>query len=803
MKFIKKFKDLRMKDLPMVGGKNASLGQMMHALARKNVSIPNGFAITAQAYWYYLKENNLVKPIDNALLKFEQNDQDKNVVKKVGALIRSLILNAEIPRDLAEEIVIAYKDLSDIDGKKEISVAVRSSATAEDLPDASFAGQQETYLNVCGESQLLKSYKKSLASLFTNRALVYRSEKKFDHRAVALSVGVQKMVKADRASAGVAFSIDPQTGFRNVILIESAYGLGESIVKGLIRPDEFYVFKPALKEKKIAIIKKKLGNKQLKIIYDSSGRGIKEVETSQKERLTFSLNDQRVTELAHATVQIEEYYSALYKRWSPMDIEWAIDSEDDRLYIVQARPETVHRATPEKKLILREYHLLEIDDETSKDFLAQGVSIGQKIACGTARVIESIDEADQIQEGDIIVTYMSDPDWLPTMKRAAAIVTEQGGRTCHAAIVSRELGIPAIVGVQDATKKIKSGEKITINCAQGQVGYIYKGEKKFSIKETIVENLCKVPVELMVNVADPSQAFRLSFLPVDGVGLARTEFIVSDTIMVHPLAIIYPERVKDTSILDAIDIAAAPYASKRDFFVQVLSQGIGMIAAAFYPRPVVVRFSDFKSNEYRGLLGGTYFEPHEENPTIGFRGAVRYYSEQYRDAFALECEAVIRAREGMGLNNIVIMVPFVRTLDEGKRVLKEMKKHGLESGKNNLRIFMMAEVPSNVILVKEFSDFFDGFSIGSNDLTQLILGVDRDSSRIAHLFNERNSAVQQMFLMLISGAKEKGRYTSICGQAPSDYPEVADKLIAGGIDSLSLNADAVIPFLYRYENNKF
>lgn len=801
MKYIKYFEDIRISDVATVGGKNASLGEMITQLSSQGIRTPTGFAVTADAYWHYLNENQLVETMKTMMCTL--NDvHDMAQLQKVGSEIRKRIVNAKMPEDLAQEIITAYHELSRKYNQKKADVAVRSSATAEDLPTASFAGQQDTFLNVFGDEQLLQACKKSMASLFNDRAIVYRVEQGFDHFRVALSIGVQKMIRSDEAVSGVAFSLDTETGFKDVVMIEALYGLGESIVQGLVTPDEYMVHKPTLEDGYESIIKKMCGDKKTKIVYAKSiptslqragDEKIKTVHVSSVDQKSFALTNEEIIELAHYVVAIEKHYSELKKSWSPMDIEWAKDGEDGKLYIVQARPETIYAG--KNTLVLQQYIIKNASEK--REVLATGLSIGHKIVSGAAQVVKSAKDIARIRVDDIIVTEMTDPDWVPVMKRAAGIITDRGGRTCHAAIVSRELGIPAIVGTKDGTKKIKSGDTITLDCSNGAVGTIYKGKVEFEVHEIPLAHIPQPSVNVMVNSADPDSAFQTSFLPVAGVGLARLEFIITNFIKIHPMALIHPEKVSDKKIRYEIDTITTAYSSKTDFFVEQLSQGIGMIAAAFYPRPVIVRLSDFKSNEYRNLLGGMYFEQQEENPMLGFRGASRYYHQQYKEAFALECAALLRVREHMGLKNVKVMVPFVRTVEEAEKVTKEMAMHGLVRGQDGLELVMMCEIPSNVMLIEEFSTYFDGFSIGSNDLTQLVLGIDRDSTLVAPLFDERNEAVKKMMVMAIEGAHKCGTYIGICGQAPSDYPEIAEFLIKNGIDSLSLNADSVIPFLMR------
>lgn len=796
MKYIKFFEDISIADVAIVGGKNASLGEMITQLTSQGIEVPTGFAITADAYWYYLQTNNFVEKMQTLMAELP----DVYDVKKLhitGSKIRKLIISGTMPDDLKKEIIDAYSQLSERYGTKRIDVAVRSSATAEDLPTASFAGQQDTFLNVSGVQELIDACKKSMASLFNDRAIVYRVEQGFDHFKVALSVGVQKMIRSDKAVSGVAFSLDTETGFADVVMIEASYGLGESIVQGLVTPDEYMVHKPTLMQGYKPIIKKLCGDKKTKIVYaknnDRTGT-TKTVAVAKKDQHQFALTDEEILILARYVGAIENHYSAKKNSWSPMDIEWAKDAQDGKLYIVQARPETVYAG--KKNNVMQKYLL---SNKAPKERLISGLSIGYKIVSGIARVIQSAKDIAQVQNGDIIVTEMTDPDWVPVMKRAAGIITNRGGRTCHAAIVSRELGIPAIVGTKDGTQKIKNGDLITIDCSGGSEGIVYQGKLEYEVRDIVLTNVPTLPVSIMVNVANPDSAFQTSFLPVSGVGLARLEFIITNSIQIHPMALILPEQVKDKKIITAIEKITTAYTNKTEFFIDQLACGIGMIAAAFYPRPVIVRLSDFKSNEYRNLLGGKYFEVEEENPMIGFRGASRYYHERYKAAFALECAALARVREQMGLKNVKIMVPFVRTVQEAELVVEEMSKHGLIKGKDGLELIMMCEIPSNVLLIDQFCNYFDGFSIGSNDLTQLVLGIDRDSTIIASLFDERNEAVKKMMAMAIEGAHSKQKYIGICGQAPSDYPEIAEFLMSAGIDSLSLNADSIIPFL---EHNK-
>jgi len=813
MEFIKKFRELTIKDVNLVGGKNASLGEMIRALAQKGVAIPQGFATAAQAYRYFLKYNNLEGKIRDIMGSLK-DPQDSHNLKKVGSEIRRLISEGTMPPDLKIEIEQAYRDLCEIYGGQDCDVAVRSSATAEDLPTASFAGQQETFLNVQGVQELLIACKKSMASLFTDRAIIYRIEKGFDHFEVALSVGVQKMIRSDLASAGVIFTLDTETGFKDVIMINSSWGLGEIVVKGEIIPDEFLVFKQTFKKGFKSIIKKSLGDKNKKIIYGKKS-DTETVDTNIQEKNSFSLTNDEILELAKYAMIIEDYYSQINKRWSPMDIEWAKDGKDGKLYILQARPETVH-ATEKQKSFFKTYKLEKKEKESLESkILVRGQSIGSKIAIGKANIIESAKGIDQVKEGDIIVTQMTDPDWVPAMRKAAGIITEQGGRTCHAAIVSRELNIPAIVGAKNAREMIKTEQEVTLDCSRGKTGYVYQGHISFQEYDVPIGELSTkdVPCEVMVNIADPDSAFAVSFLPNDGVGLARIEFIISNYIQIHPMAFIKPDKIKDPEIIKKIEFITRAYKNKKSFYIDNLAYGISTIASAFYPKPVIVRFSDFKTNEYRNLIGGKYFEPIEQNPMIGWRGASRYYNPYFKDAFALECAALKKAREEIGLINIKIMIPFVRTTQEAEKVLQELEKNNLCSSKknnksnekenskdeNNLEIIMMCEIPSNVLLIEDFCKFFHGFSIGSNDLTQLVLGIDRDSQVLAPLFDERDKAVKKSMVMAIEGALRHQRHIGICGQGPSDLPEVANFLISKGISSISLNPDSVPEFLMKYK----
>ncbi len=783
-KLILWFNEISIDDVPIVGGKNASLGEMYKNLTKKGVKVPNGFAITAYAYNYFIEKAKIKDDIKKILEGLDTSNI-KNLSEK-GRQAREIILKSEFPKELKNEIIRAYSKLCKDYGKN-TDVAVRSSATAEDLPDASFAGQQETYLNIRGEISLLEACRKCFASLFTNRAISYREDKGFDQFKVLLSVGVQKMVRSDKACSGVMFSIDTETGFKNAVLINGAYGLGETIVQGSVNPDQFYVFKPTLRMRYKPIISKKLGSKKIKMIYSENGlkRTIENVEVPYNERFKFVLNDDEILKLAGWACIIEDYYSKKANKFKPMDMEWAKDGITNELYIVQARPETIQ--SQKEFNILEEYVLKE-----RSNVIVTGLSVGSKIASGKAHVIKSVKEIESFRAGEVLVTEKTDPDWEPIMKIASAIVTDRGGRTCHAAIVTRELGIPAIVGTEKGTGTIKNGMYITVSCAEGEVGNVYHGKLKFGINKVNLKGLKRPKTKIMMNVGNPDQAFNFSFIPNDGVGLAREEFIISSYIKIHPLALLYYKKIKDKKAKEIINELTYNYKNKANFFVEKLAQGVAMIGAAFYPKDVIVRMSDFKSNEYANLIGGNEFEPKEENPMIGWRGASRYYSKNYREAFGLECMAMKKARMEMGLKNIKLMIPFCRTVEEGKLVINIMKKYGLVQGKNELEIYMMCEIPSNVILADEFAKIFDGFSIGSNDLTQLTLGLDRDSELISRLYDERNPAVKSLISEVIKKAKKSKRKVGICGQAPSQYDEFAQFLVRCGIDSISLNPDTVI-----------
>lgn len=782
-RYIRWFEDIGIKDIPLVGGKNASLGEMVRELAPRGIKVPNGFAITAEAYWHLLRAANIDQQIQEILSGLDTRDTAN--LQQRGRAVRHAIMAAPLPQDLQHSIIAAYRELSR-GADKPMDVAVRSSATAEDLPNASFAGQQETYLNVQGDAALLESCKRCFASLFTDRAISYRQDKGFDHFKIALSIGVQRMVRSDLASSGVMFSIDTETGSQDIVLINAAFGLGENVVQGSINPDEYFVFKPTLKQGFRPILQKRLGSKEFKLVYDIGGsKMVKNIPVAPDDRSRFAITDDEILCLARWACLIEDHYSQQRGQYTPMDMEWAKDGHTGELFILQARPETVQSQKSLDRVEV--YHLKE-----KGPALVRGRSVGEKIAHGPVRVVKSAHNLNQVQKGDVLVTDKTDPDWEPTMRKAAAIVTNRGGRTCHAAIVSRELGLPAIVGTENGTEILKDGQAVTVSCAEGETGFVYQGLLKFDVQQIKLHDLSRPQTQVMMNVGNPEEAFRLSSLPNDGVGLAREEFIISNYIKVHPLALLDYDRIEDQALREQIAQLTIGYDDKPQFFVDKLAQGVAMIGAAFYPKDVVVRLSDFKTNEYANLIGGKAYEPVEENPMIGFRGASRYYNPRYQVGFALECRAMKKVRDEMGLSNVKLMVPFCRTVEEGRRVLEEMEKHGLKRGDNKLEVYVMCEIPSNVILANEFAEIFDGFSIGSNDLTQLVLGVDRDSEIVAHIFDERNPAVKNMIASVIQAAKSKGKKIGICGQAPSDYPEFAAFLVELGIDSISLNPDAVL-----------
>ncbi|MBD9586943.1 phosphoenolpyruvate synthase [Pseudomonas sp. PDM03] len=764
-------------DVEHVGGKNASLGEMISNLAGAGVSVPGGFATTAQAYRDFLELSGLNDQIHAALDALDVDDV--NALAKTGAQIRQWIMEAEFPEKLNAEIRTAFATLSA--GNPDMAVAVRSSATAEDLPDASFAGQQETFLNIRGVENVIRAAKEVFASLFNDRAISYRVHQGFDHKLVALSAGVQRMVRSETGTAGVMFTLDTESGFRDVVFITGAYGLGETVVQGAVNPDEFYVHKGTLAAGRPAILRRNLGSKAIKMIYGevaTAGKSVKTIDVDKADRARFCLSDAEVSELAKQAMIIEKHYQC------PMDIEWAKDGDDGKLYIVQARPETVKSRTQAN--VMERYLLKE-----TGTVLVEGRAIGQRIGAGKVRIIKDVSEMDKVQPGDVLVSDMTDPDWEPVMKRASAIVTNRGGRTCHAAIIARELGIPAVVGCGNATQLLKDGQGVTVSCAEGDTGYIFEGELGFDIKKNSVDAMPDLPFKIMMNVGNPDRAFDFAQLPNAGVGLARLEFIINRMIGVHPKALLnydgLPQEIKDS-----VDKRIAGYNDPVDFYVDKLVEGISTLAAAFTPKKVIVRLSDFKSNEYANLIGGKLYEPEEENPMLGFRGASRYISESFRDCFELECRALKRVRNEMGLTNVEIMVPFVRTLGEASQVVDLLAENGLARGDNGLRVIMMCELPSNAILAEEFLEFFDGFSIGSNDLTQLTLGLDRDSGIIAHLFDERNPAVKKLLANAIAACNKAGKYIGICGQGPSDHPDLAKWLMEQGIESVSLNPDSVL-----------
>ncbi|MGE4293680.1 MAG: phosphoenolpyruvate synthase [Desulfovibrio sp.] len=781
--FILWFDELSIEDVPFVGGKNASLGEMYRNLTPQGVAIPNGFAITARGYRRLLAERGAMERIRDILADLDTHDMDN--LSERGARVRRLIRSLEFPADLRQAIGEAYARLEQEYGEG-CDVAVRSSATAEDLPDASFAGQQETYLNIRGLEDLLEACQRCFASLFTNRAISYRHDKGFDHFSIALSIGVQKMVRSDLASSGVMFSIDTESGFREAVLISGAWGLGENVVQGAVNPDEWYVFKPTLRKGFRPIIMKRVGGKAIRMVYTRDSKSpTKNVAVPEEDRRRLVLDDDEVLALARMAVVIEDHYSKKAGQQRPMDIEWAKDGQTGKLYIVQARPETVH--STKDQAVLRKYVLRE-----QGTVLVRGQAVGEMIGQGSVNMIKSAAMIAQFQAGQVLVTDMTDPDWEPIMKIAGAIVTNRGGRTCHAAIVSRELGIPCIVGAGNATEKLASGHQVTVDCASGGTGLVYDGLLRFEVEETDLGSIPRPRTKIMMNLASPEQAFEKSFIPNDGVGLAREEFIINSYIRIHPLALLRFHELEDERLKARIEELTLGYADKGEYFVDRLAEGVGMLAAAFWPKPVIVRLSDFKTNEYANLLGGSLFEPHEENPMIGWRGASRYYSEAYREAFGLECRAMRKIREDMGLTNLEIMIPFPRTVEESRKVIETMASFGLRQGENGLKVIGMAEIPANVILAEEFLEVFDGFSIGTNDLTQLVLGVDRDSSLVAHVYDERNEAVKRMVRQVIEVANRKGKYIGICGQAPSDYPEFAEFVVECGIQTMSLNPDTVI-----------
>lgn len=796
--FIRNLSELALDDLPEVGGKNASLGEMLKNLTHQNINVPRGYAVTVSAFNAFIEENKLENKI-NALIN-EIDLSDIISLRKKGSEIRKIISNGRFPIRLEKDILEAYYALSETYEQDATDVAVRSSATAEDLPDASFAGQQATYLNIRGGEMLLTAIRNCFASLYTDRAISYRSSRGFDHFKVKLSVCIQKMVRSDIGSSGVAFSLDTESGFKDIILINGAYGLGELVVGGEISPDEFLVFKPTLDKGYNAIIEKKLGSKTHKLVYGNKPfETVKKVPVDLEKTNTFCLTNEQVIQLSKWVQKIEKHYTNLRGSWCPMDIEWAIDGLTNELFIVQARPETIHSQLEGEESI-KEY-TIENPEKLKENLVLEGVAVGDKIGSGRVRKILTLDGRDgstdetEFKEGEVLVTEMTDPDWEPLMKKAAAIVTEKGGRTCHAAIVAREIGVPAIVGSHSATSILKNDQEVTISCAEGNIGKIYNGKIAYKLEEKQYKSFPKTGTPVMFNIGSPELAFQYRKIPNKGVGLARQEFIINNHIKVHPLALLNHQNLNDAKLSSAIAELILGYPTEKDYFIDKLAQGIAKIAAAFYPKKVITRLSDFKSNEYFNLLGGKYFEPNEENPMIGWRGASRYYSDDFKDAFALECKALLKVREEFGLTNTTIMIPFCRTPEELKKVLDIMKSHGLVRGEKGLEIYLMAEIPSNVILANQFAPMIDGFSIGSNDLTQLTLGLDRDSSLVAHLYDERNTAVKEMIKLLIKTAKKHQVKVGICGQGPSDFPDFTAFLVEEGIDTISVTPDSVLKTL--------
>jgi pyruvate, water dikinase len=780
-----------MKDIKLVGGKCASLGEMICNLSSLGIAVPKGFAITTEVYWRFLKAGNLEDFIHREIACIDHNNVES--LRRSGQRIRQAIRNAKFPYELGAEIIESYELLSSDNLQQYTDVAVRSSATAEDLPDASFAGQQESYLNVRGPSALIDAVRNCFASLFTDRAISYRDTFHFDVTQIGISVCVQRMVRSDLASSGVAFSIDTESGFKDAVVINGSFGLGEMVVQGAVSPDEFIVFKTRLLKGFHSIIEKKLGVKDKLMVYgDDPDERTKIIPAEKNQRNRFCLEDHHILTLAGWVCKIEEHYSFINNRWCPVDVEWAVDGLSNQLYIVQARPETIH--SRRNNNVFTEY-IMEKDGEDHAP-LVKGIAVGDKIATGKVNILYSLDkriaDGNEFKAGDVLVTDMTDPDWEPIMKKAAAIITNKGGRTCHAAIVAREMGVPAIVGCQNATEVLKDAQEVTASCAEGETGLVYAGKRKFRTITTDLNNIANVTTHIMLNVANPSVAFQFAALPHKGVGLAREEFIINNYIQVHPLALLRHGEINDPLLTTEIKRLITGFNGEEDFFISKLAYGIAKIGAAFYPEKVIVRFSDFKSNEYRNLLGGKYFEPEEENPMIGWRGASRYYSDQYKAAFALECKAIKKVRQEMGLKNVTVMIPFCRTVAELLSVKKIMKDNGLVRGEDGLELFLMAELPSNIMMAAAFAKYVDGFSIGSNDLTQLTLGLDRDSSLVAHLYDERNEAVKQMILLLIDQAKKAGIKVGICGQGPSDFPEFAQFLVEAGIDSISVTPDSFV-----------
>jgi len=782
--FIKWFRDIRLGDVPRVGGKTASLGELYGELGAAGVRVPDGFAITADAYRALLDGDGLRDRV--AAILEGLTGEDVTALAAAGAELRELVESARLPAGLEDAIVLAYRTLARGSGSGHPAVAVRSSATAEDLPQASFAGQHESFLGVRGEAALLTACRRCFASIFTDRAIVYRIQNGFDHLSVSLSIAVQKMVACDRGSSGVIFTLDPDSGFRDVVLVNSAFGLGEAIVQGQLDPDEFWIFKPTLRTGHHALLKRKIAQKTWKLVMGADGQPERAPVPAEAQR-SASLCDPDALDLARFAVAIEAHYSRRAGHAVPMDIEWAKDTDDGRLYILQARPETVHTAA--RRAVLE---IFSLGPGERGERLVSGAAIGQRIGVGPTRRLRDPRDLEAFRAGDVLVASMTDPDWEPIMKRAAAIVTDRGGRTCHAAIVSRELGVPCVVGTGNGTDVLADGQVVTVSCAEGETGVVYRGAQPFERRQVDLATVPRTETKVMLNVGNPGEAFRLAALPNDGVGLARIEFIIASFVRVHPLALLHPDRIPEPAVRAEIDALTQGYADRGDYFVERLAEGVAMIAAAFYPKDVIVRLSDFKSSEYAGLMGGRAFEPEEGNPMLGFRGAFRYAHPRYRDAFVLECRALRRVREQMGLTNVKLMIPFCRTPREGERVLDLLAANGLGRGVNGLEVHVMAEIPANAILVDEFASLFDGFSIGSNDLTQLVLGVDRDSELVAPEFDEQNPAVLSTIAAIIDGARRAGRKVGICGQAPSDHPEMVRFLVGKGITSISLNPDAIV-----------
>lgn len=802
--YLKWLHEVELSDIPTVGGKNASLGEMIQNLGKLGVQVPGGFVVTVASYEAFIAHNELDQKIRDIVAKLDVDDVEN--IRRTGLAVRTLIKNGKFPEEIWKGILQRYDEMSQQYGQEATDVAVRSSATAEDLPDASFAGQQETFLNIRGHQDLISAVRNCFASLFTDRAIVYRESLGYDHFQVGLSVGVQKMVRSDVGSSGVAFSLDTESGFKDVVLINGSYGLGEMVVQGAVSPDEFLVFKPTLAEGYSSIIEKKLGNKDRKMVYGvEPGKPTLTIPIERAQRNRFCISDDQALEIARSVAAIEQYYSDKKGHWCPMDVEWAVDGLTKQLFIVQARPETIHSRKATDRVV--EY---KIDHSAAPSLsgvegsalnpkvITTGIAIGDRIGSGKVRILFSLDgrggetDGKDFQQGDVLVTDMTDPDWEPIMKKASAIITNKGGRTCHAAIVAREMGVPAIVGCGNATDLLDTGMEVTASCCEGDTGIVYSGIIPFHKEETMLSEIPVTRTPIMLNVASPDLAFKFAHLPNAGVGLAREEFIINNYIQAHPLALLQHKELGDVALSGKISYLMHGYEDEETFFVKRLSYGIAKIAAAFYPNKVIVRFSDFKSNEYKGLLGGEHFEPDEENPMIGWRGASRYYSDAYKEAFGLECKAIRRVREKMGLKNVVVMVPFCRTVEELKKVKAVMDEYGLKRGKEGLELYLMAEVPSNIILAEEFSKYIDGFSIGSNDLTQLTLGLDRDSALVSHIYDERNEAVKGMLRMLITTAKRTGTKVGICGQGPSDFPDFAQFLVELGIDSISVTPDSLL-----------